>query len=205
MLVTGQHYALGYGNDCRLFRHDTRSAAHPHLTVAKMRYSHVLFYVGECVLHKREAEFEEQLADEYHTRTCNIAHWYDVVGPHSLRGAAVIATEHKAHKFLSTSKRTSEEIWVLPSEIDTLVHLSTPEDIRERIGCGNPRCSRSSGICGAITFGWGDLDEYGYWEFPCRICAAGFEKWQEKEPDITEPVTVWPREIKAMACSIPDD
>jgi len=41
--------------------------------------------------------------------------------------------------------------------------------------CGNPHCSRSSGIHEGITFGHGHLDEHGFWEYPCRPCAAAFD------------------------------
>lgn len=36
--------------------------------------------------------------------------------------------------------------------------------------CGNHLCSSSSGICESATFGWGELSDLGYWEFPCRYC-----------------------------------
>ena len=37
--------------------------------------------------------------------------------------------------------------------------------------CGNKDCGCSTGIHEGLTFGRGKLDEHGYWEFPCRICA----------------------------------
>ncbi len=37
--------------------------------------------------------------------------------------------------------------------------------------CGNNWCSVSSGIHEGYTFGSGELDDYGYWSKPCRICA----------------------------------
>lgn len=37
-------------------------------------------------------------------------------------------------------------------------------------------CSASSGIHGGLTFGRGDLDFNGYWEFPCELCARKAEK-----------------------------
>jgi hypothetical protein len=37
--------------------------------------------------------------------------------------------------------------------------------------CGNPECSCSTGIHGGLTFGSGELDHNGYWEYPCRECA----------------------------------
>ena len=42
--------------------------------------------------------------------------------------------------------------------------------------CGNDGCSCSTGIHEGLTFGRGDLDEFGYWEFPCRICAESHDR-----------------------------
>lgn len=36
--------------------------------------------------------------------------------------------------------------------------------------CGNADCSTSTGIDDYLTFGSGDLDDYGFWEHPCAIC-----------------------------------
>lgn len=47
--------------------------------------------------------------------------------------------------------------------------------------CGNPHCSTSTGIHEGLTFGWGELDDYGYWEHPCAICARDFD---EKRPEL---------------------
>jgi hypothetical protein len=41
--------------------------------------------------------------------------------------------------------------------------------------CGNSQCCSSTGIHEGITFGHGRLDELGYWEFPCRVCAAAYD------------------------------
>lgn len=41
----------------------------------------------------------------------------------------------------------------------------------KRKSCGNPDCRTSTGIHEGLTFGWGRLDGYGYWEFPCAVCA----------------------------------
>src|SRR5579859_2157173 len=49
------------------------------------------------------------------------------------------------------------------------------EEIMKQRPCGNPECSSSIGIHEGITFGHGELDEYGYWEFPCRTCAADWD------------------------------
>lgn len=38
--------------------------------------------------------------------------------------------------------------------------------------CGNPKCKCSTGIHEGLTFGSGKLDDHGFWENPCRICAA---------------------------------
>lgn len=37
--------------------------------------------------------------------------------------------------------------------------------------CGNNWCRCSTGIHEGLTFGSGELDQYGFWEKPCRICA----------------------------------
>ncbi len=41
-------------------------------------------------------------------------------------------------------------------------------------------CFCSTGICGHLTFGSGQLDEWGYWENPCRVCA---ERNERKRPE----------------------
>lgn len=41
--------------------------------------------------------------------------------------------------------------------------------------CGNPDCCTSTGIHDGITCGSGELDEFGYWEFPCEICARAVD------------------------------
>jgi len=53
--------------------------------------------------------------------------------------------------------------------------------------CGNPDCGVSSGICERITFGSGELDDHGYWEHPCVICAAVAQRFT---PSLGE---VWPQ------------
>jgi hypothetical protein len=47
--------------------------------------------------------------------------------------------------------------------------------------CGNPKCSRSTGICGGLTCGWGGIDSNGYWSKPCRICAEHTDKRNARE------------------------
>lgn len=46
--------------------------------------------------------------------------------------------------------------------------------------CGNPQCCTSTGIHEGLTFGHGKLDDLGYWEFPCRTCAAAWDAEREK-------------------------
>lgn len=53
--------------------------------------------------------------------------------------------------------------------------------------CNNPDCRISTGIHErldangsqnkpwGLTFGSGELDDYGYWEFPCLDCARYYE------------------------------
>ena len=47
-------------------------------------------------------------------------------------------------------------------------------------------CNWSSGIHGGLTVGQGKLDSYGYWEYPCNVCAR---KYEELYP---EEVPIWP-------------
>lgn len=55
-------------------------------------------------------------------------------------------------------------------------HMDTPKKERKIPPCGNPECGASSGIDDSPTFGWGVLDEHGFWEFPCAACARHCEK-----------------------------
>lgn len=52
--------------------------------------------------------------------------------------------------------------------------------------CGNPECSVSTGIHDGLTFGSGDLNPNGFWEFPCDLCARLNEK------DHPEDGECWP-------------
>lgn len=56
--------------------------------------------------------------------------------------------------------------------------------------CGQPDCSVSTEIMGHTSFGRGELDDFGYWEFPCGICARA---WEKKFP---EDSPCWPFEPK---------
>jgi hypothetical protein len=47
-------------------------------------------------------------------------------------------------------------------------------------------CGVSTGICERLTFGGGELDDYGYWEFPCDECA------RENEKNYPEDGECWP-------------
>lgn len=52
---------------------------------------------------------------------------------------------------------------------------------RKDFGCGRKECYASSGICGSVTFGTGELNQYGYWEFPCKECENAWKREREKE------------------------
>jgi len=41
--------------------------------------------------------------------------------------------------------------------------------------CGNPKCGASTTIADQASFGFGKLDNYGYWERPCEVCAKAFK------------------------------
>jgi hypothetical protein len=53
-----------------------------------------------------------------------------------------------------------------------------PLDLPAKPACGNSECCCSMDIAGYITHGWGELDEYGFWEFPCPSKAHKVE-WFE--------------------------
>lgn len=44
------------------------------------------------------------------------------------------------------------------------------------LGCGDPECSVSTNILDTLTFGKGELDHNGFWEFPCEKCYVAFIK-----------------------------
>jgi hypothetical protein len=46
--------------------------------------------------------------------------------------------------------------------------------------CGHSDCSISTGIDESLTFGRGRLDDYGFWQIPCGICA---QAWEEAHPE----------------------
>jgi len=48
------------------------------------------------------------------------------------------------------------------------------------------KCGFSTGIHDGLTVGQGELDFYGYWEFPCYECAR---KHEQEHP---ESSPVWP-------------
>lgn len=64
--------------------------------------------------------------------------------------------------------------------------------------CGHEDCSTSSGFSDELTFGRGELDDYGYWEIPCRPCAEAFER---ENPDMAKKYDVWPKEaVSKFSC-----
>lgn len=44
------------------------------------------------------------------------------------------------------------------------------------MGLIHPHCKISTGIHGGLTFGKGELDYVGYWQFPCNECAREHER-----------------------------
>jgi len=54
-------------------------------------------------------------------------------------------------------------------------HLFTKydkDDMEYKRWCGNDQCCCSTGIHEGNTYGHGRLDQFGYWQHPCRVCAA---------------------------------
>lgn len=64
--------------------------------------------------------------------------------------------------------------------------------------CGSKDCGVSSGICGSLTFGSGELDDYGYWEISCDPCA----RYHESEHP--EDGVCWPFKSEAEADGVMD-
>lgn len=63
-------------------------------------------------------------------------------------------------------------------------------------GCGDAECSASTGIMEDMTFGKGRLTDMGFWEFPCRPCAAAWEAahpnelcWPYADTDVAKQTT----------------
>lgn len=58
--------------------------------------------------------------------------------------------------------------------------------------CGKADCATSTSIDDVtLTFGRGTLDDYGYWEFPCKVCAEAYKKDHPK-------ASVWPMKDAAQ-------
>ena len=53
--------------------------------------------------------------------------------------------------------------------------------------CGNKDCEVSTGVYDHLTFGSGELDENGFWEYPCEDCARHHEIMHDETPG-----TCWP-------------
>lgn len=48
-------------------------------------------------------------------------------------------------------------------------------------GCGDASCGVSTSIMDCLTFGKGELDDNGFWEFPCEACSQAY--YQRKKQD----------------------
>jgi hypothetical protein len=61
-----------------------------------------------------------------------------------------------------------------------------PRQLAQLRACGNHLCSCSTSIDDeTLTFGSGELDEYGFWEHPCLLCGNDY---RTRHPD----AVVWP-------------
>ena len=47
---------------------------------------------------------------------------------------------------------------------------------KSEFGCGRPECGASTNINEDPSFGTGELDYYGFWEYGCYECARAFER-----------------------------
>ena len=61
--------------------------------------------------------------------------------------------------------------------------------------CGDRKCKVSTGIHDGFTFGSGELNDLGFWEFPCAIC---IDHWNvEGAPEAIEEMI---REFQKLNC-----
>ncbi len=76
--------------------------------------------------------------------------------------------------------------WFCKESVDmNWTHVQEGKE-RPKRPCGNPHCGTSTAIDDVtITFGLGWLDDQGFWEIPCAVCAADFKKAHPERP-------VWP-------------
>ena len=75
-------------------------------------------------------------------------------------------------------------------EIQAYVDLQRAERSPKERPCGNPECGVSTHIGDVLSFGSGELDPNGFWEFPCVACAAEYKKRHPLEdvwPDPSDP------------------
>lgn len=63
---------------------------------------------------------------------------------------------------------------------------------------GHERCRTSSTIAETMSFGRGDLDENGFWEYGCYECARAWEKQFPQDgpcwPHTKETLEKWKRQ-----------
>ncbi len=55
--------------------------------------------------------------------------------------------------------------------------------VRRETACGKQDCGVSTGFHGGFTFGRGTLDDYGYWDTPCGLCARRYDAEHPEDPD----------------------
>jgi len=78
----------------------------------------------------------------------------------------VVGTDSGCHLVIPTVSTPSLNYgWLIPKKH---LHAKLPP-------CGNHECAVSTGICESLTYGSGELDPNGYWEFPCNTCARAAE------------------------------
>lgn len=57
--------------------------------------------------------------------------------------------------------------------------------------CGNSDCHVSTGIHEGLTFGRGELDDFGFWEIPCERCARAAEQRNNVKFNTYWPFSKW--------------
>lgn len=76
--------------------------------------------------------------------------------------------------------------------------MASEEQKREPKACGHHDCGVSTSIMEELTFGRGDIDFNGFWQFPCWPCARS---WEKRHP---EDAPCWPPPKQAREPLIAD-
>lgn len=125
-------------------------------------------------------------------------------------------SEDSVNKIIDTESSTVNEDPAPHPARYALIGRGSPEDKvnppqSPPIGkyCGGP-CAVSKGICGNLTYGWGELNPSGYWEYPCDYCAnkeypvadQNLENSHDDLPSMEQMMTETIEDVRKRTCGI---